>query len=433
MKLFVMNIAFCTLGCKVNQYETQVMRELLESEGHDIVDAGAQPDVFIINSCTVTAESDRKTRQLVRKYRRLMPHAVIVLAGCMPQAFPEEAKALEEADIVLGNTDSRLLTDAISRYLATGQRVVEVTPHEKAERFRTPPITGFSERTRAFMKIEDGCDRYCSYCIIPTARGRVRSKPVREILEESEALAAAGYTEIVLVGINLSAYGKDSAGELCDAVEAAASVPGIKRVRLGSLEPDQISDRTLDRLAAVEKFCPQFHLSLQSGCDATLRRMNRHYDSAFYRDLVARIRARFPEVAVTTDIMVGFPGETEDEFLSSLHFVEEIGFAKAHVFAYSKRAGTKAAMLPDQVTGAEKQRRSGRMIAAAHESQTGFLKAQIGRHCNVLFETCHDGIAEGHTENYLSVKVPGDKTLCGKILPVKIFGVENERCLGLLL
>ena len=280
------------------------------------------------------------------------------------------------------------------------------------------------------MKVEDGCDRFCSYCIIPTARGRVRSKPIDAIKQEAQKLAENGFSEAVLVGINLSAYGKGEDINLCDAVEAVCSVEGIKRVRLGSLEPDHISDEMLLRFKAQEKFCPQFHLSLQSGCDATLKRMNRHYDSAFYFDLVCRIRKMFPDAAITTDVMVGFAGENEEEFEQSLQFVKKVGFAKAHVFAYSRRAGTVAYGLPNQVTNAEKSRRSKLMIDAATISEQEFLESQKGKVFPVLFETEEDGFCEGYTPNYLRVKVQKGEIALGEIKNIKVVSAVNDYCLG---
>ena len=427
-----MKIAYYTLGCKVNQYETEAMREMLEAGGYTAVEPEEEPDVFLLNSCTVTAESSRKTRQILRKYRRMLPRAVTVLVGCMPQAFPKEAEALPEADIVLGNRDAGLVADALRRYQLDGQRIVEVSPHEKGERFTSPPVSRFSEHTRAFMKIEDGCDRYCAYCIIPTARGRVRSRPIEDIRSEAVRLAAAGYKEIVLVGINLSAYGKGEAYDLADAVEAVCAVEGVERVRLGSLEPDQMDDRMLDRLAAQVAFCPQFHLSLQSGCDRTLKAMNRHYDAAFYRELTGRIRARFQNPAFTTDIMVGFPGETEADFAESAAFAEEIGFAKAHVFAYSRRSGTAADRMEGQISKQDKESRSRRMIAATEETRGAFLASQVGLTCPVLFETCVDGILEGCTPNYTFVRLPGEPSLCGQIRMVDITGADEDGCIGIL-
>ena len=425
-----MNIAFFTLGCKVNQYETQCLREGFTKAGHNIVSENEMFDAVVINSCTVTAESDRKTRQILHRFRRKNPDSVIVLTGCMVQAFPEASRELFDADIVVGNTDIAKIIELTEKFIADRKRIFEVLPHKTGEKFNTPDISSFAERTRAYMKIEDGCDRFCSYCIIPTARGRVRSKPLEDIRREAEELAKNGFSEAVLVGINLSAYGKGEEINLCDAVDTVCSVDGIERVRLGSLEPDHISDEMLLRFKAQSKFCPQFHLSLQSGCDATLKRMNRHYDSAFYFDLITRIRKLFPDAAVTTDVMVGFAGETEEEFMQSLEFVKKVGFAKAHVFAYSRREGTVAYGLPAQVANTEKSRRSKLMIEAALMSEQEFLNAQIGKRFPVLFETEEDGFCEGYTPNYLRVRVEDKNITLGEIINAEIISAKKDCCIG---
>ena len=425
-----MKIAFYTLGCKVNQYETEAMREAFEKSGHTVVPDDSPFDAVVINSCTVTAESDRKTRQILNRFRRENPNAVIVLTGCMVQAFSQESKELSAADVVVGNSDVKRVITLTEQFIREGERIFEVSPHKQKAPFNTPDITRFAERTRAYMKIEDGCDRYCSYCIIPTARGFVRSKAIANIRHEAEKLAENGFIEAVLVGINLSAYGKGEGINLCDAVEAVCSVEGIKRVRLGSLEPDHISDEMLNRLRAQEKFCPQFHLSLQSGCDKTLKSMNRHYDTAFYTDLVERIRVMFPDAAITTDIMVGFAGETQEDFAESVEYLEKIGFAKSHVFAYSRRRGTVAYGLSEQVTRAEKTRRSRLMAEAAARSENAFLTAQIGKVFPVLFETNEDGFYWGYTPNYSRVFVSAADSLCGEIRDVKITAVNGDCCKG---
>ena len=427
-----MKIAFYTLGCKVNQYETQSMTELFLKNGYLLARDGEAPDVFVINSCTVTAESDRKTRQAVRRYRRKYPDAVIVLTGCMPQAFPEDAAlSLPDADIIVGNTHHAELPDLVGQFFSYRRRIVKVEKHTNNEQFNTPRITNFSEHTRAFMKIQDGCDRYCTYCIIPSARGRIRSKALADIKSEAEQLAQNGFCEIVLVGINLTSYGRDTEHNICDAVKAVAAVDGIKRIRLGSLEPDHMSDEILEQLSLEEKFCPQFHLSLQSGCDKTLSRMNRHYDTAFYYDLVCRIRKRFPFAAITTDIMVGFAGETEEEFSESLAFVKKVKFASSHIFSYSRRKGTVAYNLPAQVPNCEKERRSREMIAATAETEKEFLLSQIGLTVQVLIEReVGDGTYTGYTKNYTPVLVKSSTDICGKILNVKITGAQQGFCLG---
>ena len=425
-----MTFAFYTLGCKVNQYETAAMERMLVAAGYTPTMSDAEPDIFIINSCTVTAESDRKTRQTVRKYRRELPNSVIVLTGCMPQAFPDDAAEIDSADIVLGNHSNNRLCEAIAKFLETKKRVVIIDEHKKGDLFDTPPIDKIEERTRAYLKIQDGCNRFCSYCIIPTARGRERSKPLEDIKSEVSTIAEMGHKEIVLVGINLSAYGNDIGATLCDAVDVVCAIDGIERVRLGSLEPDIFTDKMMARLKNQPKFCPQFHFSLQSGCDETLKRMNRHYNTDFYRNLIERVRNNFDNAAITTDIMVGFAGETEDEFEQSLAFAREIGFARAHIFAYSKRTGTVAARAKNQVTNAEKRARSQKMIAVTKESETAFLKSQVGKVCSVLFETKRGNLNEGYTKNYTYVKVDTSADLCGEIRDVRITDTADDYCIG---
>ena len=425
-----MNILFHTLGCKVNQYETEAMREALLNWGHTN-DKNLSVDAVIINSCTVTAESDRKTRQLVRRMRRENPGAIIALTGCMVQAFPYEAKKLTEADIVIGNRDVTKIVNAINSY--DNKRVFEIEKHQNGDSYNTIGLSKFNERTRAFMKIQDGCDRFCTYCIIPFARGRIRSRAVSDIKAEAQRLAANGYSEIVLVGINLTSYGKGEDYNICDAVDAVCEINGIKRVRLGSLEPDHITDEMLNRFKIQTKFCPQFHLSLQSGCDATLKRMNRHYDSAFYEDLVNRIRNTFTDAAITTDIMVGFAGETDDEFNQSLNFAQKIGFARAHIFAYSRRSGTVAAGLKNQVSNTEKQLRSHQMAEITKQTEIEFLKSQIGNVYPVLFENQENGVAEGYTPNYTRVIIDTEKALTGQIYDVLIKSVQDDYCIGELI
>ena len=423
---------FHTLGCKVNQYETQAMRRLLEDEGYETAEfAPGQPDVgeavLVINSCTVTGESDRKLRQLLRRCRREHPQAVLVLTGCFPQAFPDGAEALPEPDVILGNAARRELPERLAQYLTEKRRVVAIAPHSRE--YESLSICEFQGRTRAFVKIEDGCDRFCSYCIIPHARGRVRSKPLDELKTEVEALARRGYREIVLVGINLTAYGKDTGASICDAVEVAAAPKGICRVRLGSIEPDHLTDEVLARLAACDKLCPQFHLALQSGCDATLRRMNRHYTAAEYRELCSKLHTAFPGCALTTDVMVGFPGETAEEFDESLKFVGEIGFSRVHCFPYSRREGTPAAKASDQVPNAEKLRRNRLLIAAAERSRVAFESALVGQTVEVLPETERaDGRLEGYTDTYVPVLVDGGTV--GVPCTVRITGYENGMCFG---
>ena len=426
-----MKVKFVTLGCKVNQVESEAMREALLAAGFQEAAGGETADVVVVNSCTVTATSDQKARQALRREKKRNPGAVAVLTGCWPQAFPQEAQEFLEADVVLGTARRGDLVPRLLEYLSTKQRVVDIAPHQKGEKFEKLTISAMHGRTRAFVKIEDGCDRFCSYCIIPYARGRVRSKPLEDIREEAARLGEAGYKEVVLTGINLPAYGKDLGGDLCDAVEAACAAPGILRVRLGSLEPEQLTPPVIARLAAQEKLCPQFHLSLQSGCDDTLRRMNRHYTTAEYRQIVGDLRKAFPNCAVTTDIMVGFAGETEEEFAKSLAFAKEIAFAKVHVFAYSRRPGTRAYDMPGQVPNRVKEERSRQMIAATLETQRAFFAAQTGRVEEVLFEQERDrNVYEGYTRNYTPVRVASAAPLQGQILQVRLTQALEDFCLG---
>ena len=426
-----MKVKMITLGCKVNQYESEAMLSSLLKNGFTAAADDEQADVVVLNSCTVTAESDRKVRQIFRRAKKDNPDAVMVLSGCMAQAFPEDAQQLEEADIILGTSNrARLLPDLLT-FLSTRQRIVDIEPHTNGEAFERLQVENFSGRTRAFVKIEDGCNRFCSYCIIPYARGRVRSKPLEDLKAELHALADNGFREVVLTGINLSAYGQEFGLHLCDAIEAACAVPGIARVRLGSLEPEQLSEPVIRRMALQEKLCPQFHLSLQSGCDATLRRMNRHYTADKYRTIVRNLRAAFDNAAITTDIMVGFAGETEEEFAASLAFAKEIAFAKVHVFAYSRRPGTRAYDMGDQVTNAVKESRSRAMIRATTETQRTFFDTQVGRTEQVLFERAvQPGVYEGYSMNYTPVLAASGTSLAGQIRTVRIESNAGTHCIG---
>ncbi len=427
-----MKIAFYTFGCKVNQYETQALRQQFAARGWEVLEFShdAPWDAVVVNSCTVTAEGDRKTRQLLRRLRRERPEGALCLTGCFPQAFPQEAAARLEADVVTGSRNRRRLAEALDRFLATGERLVEISPHQRGEDFETMQAEDFGRRTRAFVKIEDGCENYCAYCIIPTARGPVRSKPLEELREELTSLAKAGYREVVLAGINLSAYGRERGQRLADAIETAAAVPGIQRVRLGSLEPDVIGPGDFARMAATGKVCPQFHLSLQSGCDATLQRMGRRYDTAHYLAAVEEIRRRFPLAAITTDLIVGFPGETGEDFAASAAFARQVGFARIHVFPYSKRPGTRAAQMPDQVPQEEKKRRAAELIALGEELRGNFLARMTGTTQEVLFEEGGPEGQTGYTGNYTPVRVLALERLQGQVRQVRLTGRDGDGCLG---
>ena len=426
-----MRVSFYTLGCKVNQNETGALEHLLCQNGYTLAGPDEAADVYIVNSCTVTASGDRKSRQWLRRAKRQNPGAVTVLTGCYPQAFPETAAAVMEADLVTGSANRRSLLADIQKVLDSGERLVHITPHEKGEAFEELPMEHFEGHTRAFIKVEDGCNRQCAYCVIPRARGRVRSRSVESVLEELRTLSAAGYREVVLSGINLPSYGLDTGVSLVSLIEQAATVPGIRRIRLGSLEPDLLSDEDMARLANVDALCPQFHLSLQSGCTATLRRMRRTYTAEQYADTVARLRAAFGEdrVSFTTDVIVGFPGETEEEFCESMAFVQRIGFLKAHVFPYSRRAGTPAADFPDQIPEEEKARRVHRMQTAADATRDALIARMAGNRAEVLLETpLSSSLFTGYTKLYVPVVVsaPGHKS--GEILPVTLGEFDGQRC-----
>ena len=427
-----MKVSTITLGCKVNQYETQAMLNQLLQGGFSACQTGEEADIILLNSCTVTSTSDHKVKQTLHKARREHPHAVIVLTGCMPQAFPELAEDLTDADIVLGNSNRSSLLPHILQYLSTRQRIIDIVPHQTKEKFESMSVENFYERTRAFIKIQDGCNRFCSYCIIPYARGRVRSKPLDDLIAEVTQLAEKGYKEIVLTGINLSAFGQDINLHLCDAVEAVCAINGIERVRLGSLEPEQLSEDVIIRLSKQQKLCPQFHLSLQSGCDETLKRMNRHYTTEEYRTIVQNLRNAFDNAAITTDIMVGFPGETEEEFMQSLEFAKEISFSKVHVFAYSQRPGTKACNAPNQITKKVKETRSKQMMHVTNQTKQAFLNQQCGTIQDVLVEReINTNLYEGYTANYTPVQFHSDKNLCGQLVAVHITKANENDCYGI--
>lgn len=429
-----MTIFFLSFGCKVNLYETENMKQSFSAAGHIVSVKEAGADIIIINSCTVTAMSDRKVRQALHHARQTCPDAVILLTGCFPQAFKEEAGALTDADIITGTKNRGDMLALIDEYLAQKKRIVKVSDYQTGEPFEAMQNNEFKDNTRAFVKIQDGCDRFCSYCIIPTARGRSRSKPLAELVSEVETLAAAGHKEIVLVGINLSTYGKGADLRLVDAIEACCKVAAVERVRLGSLEPELLTDEDIARMTAEKKLCPQFHLSLQSGCDRTLHAMRRQYTAAEYAQLVRKLRMGFPDAAITTDIMVGFPEESDADFEESLKFVKKMSFNKIHVFPYSARKGTIAAENVHQVDSKTKAFRAKQMMAVGEESFHDNLKLQLGKCFPVLFERENDSnFHQGYAPNYTLVKIPAkisDKSLRREIFYVRIRDIKNNYCIG---
>ena len=424
-----MTFDIITLGCKVNQYESEVMAELLAQAGYTRAYNG-KADICIVNSCTVTATGDAKCRKAVHRARRENPSCIIILCGCMPQAFSDNYELFSECNIVMGNTNRRSVVEVLDEYLVTRQPVVRIDSHVKDESFEPMSVSGFESRTRAYIKIEDGCNRFCSYCIIPYARGRVRSKPLDELRREAEKLSEAGYKEIVLVGINLSAYGQELGLDIRDAVNTVCDAKGVERVRLGSIEPERMTKDILTALAAEKKFCPHFHLSLQSGCDSTLKRMRRHYDTAEYARIVDDIRSLFESPSITTDVMVGFAGESEEDFESSVAFCDKIGFARAHVFPYSVRKGTAAERMEGHINESEKHRRAEIMIAHTDKKEKEFLRSQVGAVTDVLVERIHNGFAEGYTPNYTKVMINDPSLENGCIIKVRLTEAFCDHCVG---
>ena len=425
-----MRVCFYTLGCKVNLNETGALEQMFRSNGFTIVQEGEPADVFVVNSCTVTNFGDQKSRKWLRRAKRENPGAVTVLTGCYPQAFPEEAAQFLEADLVCGNGDRKAILDNVLKLLDGHERIVAITPHQRGEQFEELPVERFETHTRAFIKVEDGCNRQCAYCVIPRARGPVRSRAESSILAELRQLAAAGYREVVLSAISLPSYGLDTGTNLVELVEKCAQVEGIERLRLGSLDPDMLTPEFITRLAAVDKLCPQFHLSLQSGCTATLRRMRRVYSAEQYAQVVDQIRAAYGSrpVSFTTDCICGFPGETPEDFAESCDFLKNIGFLKVHVFPYSRRSGTPAYDFPDQVHEREKQARSREMNALAEQVRCEVLAAHEGTEDDVLLETPLSGtLFTGYTRLYIPVVVSAPGRKSGEIVHVRLGPYDGER------
>ena len=403
----MMKAKVITLGCKVNQYESEAMLSSLLQHGFAAAEDKETADVVILNSCTVTAESDRKVRQIFRRAKKDNPDAVMVLTGCMAQAFPEDARRLEEADIILGTSNRKRLVPDLLAFLSARQRIIDIAPHTNDEKFENLNVENFTGRTRAFVKIEDGCNRFCSYCIIPYARGRVRSMPLQAAVEQAKGLAAEGYRELVINGIEISSWGwewKNGSGLRQLLAALCEAVPGV-RIRLGSLEPRTIDEAFCKTLSGYANLCPQFHLSLQSGSDTVLKRMHRKYDTARYLESVRLLRQYFPGCAVTTDLIVGFPGETEEEFAESLEFLKTCGLSMFHIFPYSRRKGTPAADMPDQIPNAVKERRAAEAASAAAELEAAYHASMLGTTQQVLFEQEENGLYAGHAMNYVKVYV----------------------------
>ena len=425
-------VAFHTLGCKVNQYETQAMEELFLNAGFSLGDFDGFCDVYVINTCTVTGTGDKKSRQIIRRCKVINENAVIAVTGCYSQVAPDEIATMG-ADVILGNTQKGKIVELVNKAL-DGEKSNDVCDILKCRDFEDMKISDFNEKTRAFVKIEDGCNSFCSYCIIPYARGPVRSRDLKSITDEVYQLSQKGFSEVVLTGIHIASYGmdiKDKEINLGDVIEAVAQIDGIKRIRLGSIEPRILTEDFIKKLSLNSKVCNHFHISLQSGCDETLKRMKRKYDTSLFRQVVQNIRKHIAESAITTDIMVGFPGETEAEFETSVEFLKEICFAEAHVFAYSNRKGTVADKLSNQVSKKDKNIRAKKMADAAKLCRDKFLSEFIGKRVNVLIERqVEDGIYEGHTSNYIKVHVPSNTDISKRFIDVEITRICDDYVLG---
>ena len=429
-----MKIAFYTLGCKVNQYETQALEQLVTQRGHSLVPFEEAADAYVINTCTVTAVSDKKSRQVIRRARKSAPDAVIAVCGCYPQTHPDDVEKLG-VDLISGTGDRTGFVDLLEREWSDRQPITALDDAFSRRTFEPLPAGGLEGRTRAMLKMEDGCVNFCSYCIIPYARGRVRSLPLADCVRQARELEAAGYREIVLTGIEISSWGQDLEGkpELIEAIEAICQgLSPDTRVRLGSLEPRTITPDFCRRAAALPNLCPHFHLSMQSGCDTVLARMNRKYDSNRYYESVKFLHEVYDRPAITTDLIVGFPGETEEEFQQTLDFIQKCAFSAMHIFPYSKRPGTPAAKLPGQVLNAVKEDRAHRAAQIARTMQDAYLDSWVGETVPVLFEEERDGLWRGHTTRYCEVTVQSAQPLHNQLRQVRLTGRDGGALQGVL-
>ncbi|NMB28323.1 MAG: tRNA (N(6)-L-threonylcarbamoyladenosine(37)-C(2))-methylthiotransferase MtaB [Tissierellia bacterium] len=427
-------VAFYTLGCKVNQYETEAMEEIFQKRGYKIVDSDQKADIYVINTCTVTNLSDRKSRQFIRRAKRTNKDSIVVVVGCYSQVAPDEVEDIEGVDIVIGTTDREKIVDLCEEAKIKNKKINIVKNIKGYKDFEDLNIVDLKSKTRAYIKIQEGCNQFCSYCIIPYARGPIRSRALEDIIKETERLSKAGFKEIILTGIHVASYGKDLNNiNLLNVIEGVSKIEGIERIRLSSIEPTLINEEFMKKIIDIKEVCDHFHLSLQSGSDTVLNRMNRKYTTSQYKDIVKLIRKYLPDTGITTDIIVGFPGETKKEFEETYNFVKEIGFSRIHVFKYSPRKGTPASKFKEQVHGNVKHFRSEKLISLGEELMKGFNNNFIGKTMEVLFEEEskeESGFAEGYTTNYIRVKSETSKDIRGKILPVKIIKKENDILIG---
>lgn len=429
-------VAFYTLGCKVNQYETEAMIEAFETAGYETVEYEEYADIYIINTCTVTNMGERKSRQIIRRALDSNPDALIAVVGCYSQIAPEKAIEMPGVKLVVGTNERARIVELVEYAMNKEEKMNMVSDIMEVREFEEMSIKNYKSRTRAFLKIQEGCDQYCSYCIIPYARGHIRSRKPEGIIDEVKMLAQNGFKEIVLTGIHVASYGRDLGGtSLIDIIERVHQIDGIERIRMSSVEPKTLSDDFITRLSKLPKICRHFHLSLQSGCDETLRRMNRKYTSEEYYQVVGHIREVFTDAAITTDLIVGFPGETVDEFQCTVDFVKKIGFSSMHVFKFSPRVGTPAAKYKEQIPPQEKDRRSKLITEIARESEAAFKNKFLNKKVNVLFEQKleeDDNTYEGLTDNYIRVIAQSKDDIKGKIISVKLISIKADYMEGII-
>ena len=439
LKIYKRNksMSIFTLGCKVNQYESEAVASIFEQNGYEVVSFEQSSDVYIINTCTVTSLSDRKSRQTIRRAKKNNPNSIIVVMGCYAQTSSNEVLKIPEVNLVIGTKDRNKIIDYITRIEEGECKINAVDNIMSAKDFEELKVSSYKERTRACLKIQEGCSQFCSYCIIPYSRGPIRSRKPEAIIQEVKELSENGFSEIVLTGIHLASYGKDlKTTSLLDIIQRLNVIEGIKRIRIGSLEPTTITEEFVNTANKMPKLCPHYHLSLQSGCDNTLKAMNRKYTTKEYRNSVELLKKHIPDVAVTTDIMVGFPGETEKDFEASLNFAKEMGFSKIHVFKYSPRAGTPAAEFENQVSPQEKERRSQLMLELSNNLEGQYLEKYVGSEMEVLYEQeLHGkkGYMEGLTKNYIRVIAEGGIELKGAVKNTKLEKVNGELLEGIII
>ena len=397
-------VAFITLGCKVNQYETNAMAQEFLEKSYEVVEHTEIADIYVINTCTVTNMSDRKSRQMLRRVKELNENAVVVACGCYAQVAKSELEKIEEVDLILGNNEKKNIVELVEKFVKTKKKELEIEDVMNQKEYVEFGDVVYTEKTRAVIKVQDGCDRFCSYCIIPYARGRVRSRKPEKIISEINKIAKEGIKEVVITGIHIASYGKDFKEDykLIDLLEEINKIEGIRRIRLGSLEPLLITEEFVSRLVRLEKICHHFHLSLQSGCDKTLKRMNRRYTIEEFRNIVNLLRKNYEDVNLTTDIIVGFPGETDEEFDKTYEFLKEIKFYKMHVFKYSQRKGTKAAVMSGQIDGNKKEERSRKLIELSNINEKEYNENYVGKEVEILWEEKKEKFYRGHTKNYIS-------------------------------